>query len=188
MKRYTSFLDLLSAQDKYSTAFEYMRGENHEFISYEDLIKKIETYKIPNKAVIGIIFDNSPTSLISFFALASKKQIVVLNPMDNIETLAIEIQSTHVQMLIGPSELVNALDKYLDKDFNTSNKDILFFTSGTTNKSKAVVLTEASLCNATYNGGALLPLDKNDSLLSVLPHAHVFGMVCSLLWPPCHRQ
>lgn len=59
---------------------------------------------------------------------------------------------------------------------------ILFFTSGTTSSSKAVVLTDKSLMASAYNGASLMPLAQDDSLLCLLPLSHVFGFVCGLLW------
>ena len=59
---------------------------------------------------------------------------------------------------------------------------ILFFTSGTTSRSKAVVLTGKSLCSSAWNGSQMLPLSPEDTLLCTLPLAHVFGFVCGLLW------
>ena len=60
--------------------------------------------------------------------------------------------------------------------------DVLFFTSGTTERSKAVVLTDASLMASAWNGSAILPLAEDDRLLCILPLSHVFGFVCGLLW------
>lgn len=59
---------------------------------------------------------------------------------------------------------------------------VLFFTSGTTSSSKAVVLTDASLMSSAFNGSSLLPLSPDDTLLCLLPLSHVFGFVCGLLW------
>ena len=59
---------------------------------------------------------------------------------------------------------------------------VLFFTSGTTASSKAVVLTDESLMASAYNGSSLLPLSPDDTLLCLLPLSHVFGFVCGLLW------
>lgn len=59
---------------------------------------------------------------------------------------------------------------------------MLFFTSGTTSSSKAVVLTDESLMSSAYNGSSLLPLSPDDTLLCLLPLSHVFGFVCGLLW------
>ena len=60
---------------------------------------------------------------------------------------------------------------------------LLFYTSGTTNRGKAVVLTQESLLRAAWNGQSMLPCQKEDRLLSVLPLNHVFGFVCAFLWP-----
>ena len=60
--------------------------------------------------------------------------------------------------------------------------NILFFTSGTTERAKAVVLTERSLCQSAWNGSAKLPLSPGDILLGLLPLCHVFGFVCGLMW------
>ena len=59
---------------------------------------------------------------------------------------------------------------------------ILFFTSGTTSSSKAVVLSDESLMSSAFNGSSLLPLSPGDTLLCLLPLSHVFGFVCGLLW------
>ena len=65
---------------------------------------------------------------------------------------------------------------------SVEGSDILFFTSGTTASSKAVVLTDRSLLTAAYNGSCMLPLSQDDTLLCMLPLNHVFGFVCGLLW------
>ena len=59
---------------------------------------------------------------------------------------------------------------------------LIFFTSGTTSQSKAVVLTPESLLRCTYSGQCMLECHPDDILLSVLPFSHVFGFVCGLLW------
>lgn len=60
---------------------------------------------------------------------------------------------------------------------------LLFFTSGTTEFNKAVVLSTRALCSSAWNGQAMLPCRETDVLLAMLPPNHVFGFVCSLLWP-----
>ena len=63
---------------------------------------------------------------------------------------------------------------------------LLFYTSGTTNRSRAVILTGASLCCSAWSGQSMLPCGEGDILLSMLPLAHVFGFVCTLLWGLCY--
>lgn len=60
---------------------------------------------------------------------------------------------------------------------------LLFFTSGTTGASKAVVLTSRSLCASAWNGNDKLTCRRDDNLLALLPLSHVFGFVCSMMWP-----
>lgn len=60
---------------------------------------------------------------------------------------------------------------------------LLFFTSGTTGSGKAVVLSQAALLRCTWNGQQMLPCFPEDRLLSMIPLSHVFGFVCTMLWP-----
>lgn len=64
-----------------------------------------------------------------------------------------------------------------------SGTPVVFFTSGTTSMGKAVVLTDETLMASAWNGGEMLPLKREDLLLSILPVDHVFGFVCGVLWP-----
>lgn len=58
----------------------------------------------------------------------------------------------------------------------------IFFTSGTTGNSRAVVLTTRSLLASCCSGQAMLPCGPGDIILSLLPLSHVFGFVCTMLW------
>jgi long-subunit acyl-CoA synthetase (AMP-forming) len=60
--------------------------------------------------------------------------------------------------------------------------EMLFFTSGTTSRSKLVRLTSKSLCCSAWSGQCMLPCNEDDIILCVLPLSHVFGFVCGLMW------
>ncbi len=183
IKRYGSFHELLNDQGKDDIAILYDEDNYIHSLTYKNLIQKIDQYPIENNCSIGIFCENNLETILSIFAYAkAKKQIVLLNPMDDINVLKRQIQSTDVDLLLGRKELVNSLNDSLSKNKIEENGNILFFTSGTTSSNKAVILTESSLCASAYNGGYLLPLEKEDTLLSILPLSHVFGFVCSLLW------
>ena len=181
VQRFNSFSELIAGQNRNSTAFEYFEGDTRKQLTYGEVLEMIDNYPIPEEDVIGVFCDNSILSLVTIFALAGKKQLVLLNPMDEPRVLADEIEAARVSKIVGqvPEDLeIPPLIKG-----NVSDTDILFFTSGTTAQNKAVVLDQQRLCSSAWNGGSLLPLSENDNLLSILPHAHVFGFVCSLLWP-----
>ena len=59
---------------------------------------------------------------------------------------------------------------------------LIFFTSGTTGSSKAVVLTSENLLCSSFSGQSMLPCGPGDIILSLLPFSHVFGFVCTMLW------
>ena len=59
---------------------------------------------------------------------------------------------------------------------------VLFFTSGTTSRSRTVILTDRSLAESAYSGQCMLACGEGDVILSMLPLSHVFGFVCGMLW------
>ena len=93
------------------------------------------------------------------------------------------IPYTDIDTLWGDEELCEELTPHLTIGPAGEHSDrILFFTSGTTSSSKAVVLTGRSLMSSAWNGSQKLPLSPEDTLLCMLPLGHVFGFVCGLLW------
>lgn len=70
-----------------------------------------------------------------------------------------------------------------DFDASVSEGNILFFTSGTSELAKAVVLTSANLNFSTSLVSSKIACSSSDRVLSVLPPNHVFGLIYSILWP-----
>ncbi|MBO4872860.1 MAG: AMP-binding protein, partial [Lachnospiraceae bacterium] len=137
----------------------------------------------------GILADGGIACVIEIFAAAKTgRQIVLLDENTPEELLRKQIMYADADILFGDGELVEELSDSLtgglpeDERSRPGDVKMLFFTSGTTERSKAVVLTEESFMASAYNGGALLPLKPEDRLLCLLPLAHVFGFVCGLLW------
>lgn len=60
--------------------------------------------------------------------------------------------------------------------------ELLFFTSGTTSRSKIARLTSASLCTSAWSGQCMLSCGKDDVILSNLSLSHAYGFVCAMLW------
>ena len=185
MKRFQTFQEIVKSQDSNNVALKYFSHQKVTCLKYGELLSKIESFPLPQENVIGILADLNITTIIAIFALASKRQIVLLNPQDDIEILKRQVKATSVSLLIGDDdELVEELNEALEPDLNIKDTNILFFTSGTTSSSKAVILDEEKLCSAAYNGGYCLPLNEDDRLFECsLPLSHVFGFVCALLWP-----
>ena len=139
---------------------------------------------------LGVLCDGSLDCVETIFASAvAGMQTVLLDENADNALLQDQIRKTDIDILwSSDQDLVEELTPYLTegippRDHNSEgNSDILFFTSGTTASSKAVVLTDRSLLAAAYNGSCMLALSPDDTLLCLLPLNHVFGFVCGLLW------
>ena len=73
-----------------------------------------------------------------------------------------------------------------DKTFTEATIDpeemtILLFTSGTTAKSKAVMLCQKNICKNLMSMFSMLYIDRNDVWLSVLPLHHTYECTCGFL-------
>ena len=156
-------------------------------ISYAELFERIcrraEELKQTGKTCMGVLSDGSLACVIEIFAANfAGMQIVMLDANAPSAILRGLLSYTDIDMLWGDPELCEELQMFLTEGVSEGKGKILFFTSGTTARSKAVVLTDYSLCQSAFNGSAMLPLRPKDTLLCVLPLGHVFGFVCGLLW------
>lgn len=144
---------------------------------------RADYYRSLGKSCLGVLADGSADCVINLFGAAlAGLQIVMLDASLPDEAYPALLHYTDVDCLWGDPDLVNDLTPHLGKGVTDGAGKILFFTSGTTSRSKAVELTQYSLCQSAYNGSALLPLGAEDTLLCLLPLGHVFGFVCGLLW------
>ena len=143
-----------------------------------------ESFRSSGKRCIGILSDGSFDCLVTILAAnIAGMQIVMLDANAPLSSLKGSIPYTDIDTLWGDEELCEELSPLLTSGPAGEHADrILFFTSGTTSSSKAVVLTGQSLMSSAWNGSQKLPLSSSDTLLCMLPLGHVFGFVCGLLW------
>ena len=150
---------------------------------YERVLARAGALRAERKRTLGIFADGSFDCVIELFAsVLSGRRTVLLSENAPDRVLTEMGKEAELDALWGDPELCEALSPYLSEDAEGGENMILFFTSGTTSRSKAVVLSDASLMSSAYNGSALLPLSPSDTLLCMLPLDHVFGFVCGLLW------
>ena len=132
---------------------------------------------------VGILSDSSLSCVVTVFAaVQAGLQVVMLDENLPVSSLEQAIRYTDADLLRGDPDLCEELEPFLTGGIGTGSGKILFFTSGTTDSSKAVVLSDRTLMASAWNGGELLPLTPDDVLLCMLPLNHVFGFVCGLLW------
>ena len=190
--KYAGFEDFLThmAEERAGAiALLHGAGDRYNRVTWADFSRDVharaDELRGTGKTCLAILCDGSYASVVEIFAA-------------NIAGLQVAMLDTAV-----PDKMLAQLLPYVDADSlwcaNEKRADelsaclagpatdgagkILFFTSGTTSRSKAVTLTDASLMASAFGGSGTFPLDAGDVLLCVLPLAHVFGFVCGLLWP-----
>ncbi len=188
--RFTGFDELLSywaqkAPD--SPALVYERGGLQTVCTFSELQKQVlaRAHELGREPGLcrAVLCDGSFACVVEIFAtVIFGKRLVLLNENASDAALADMVREADVSSLWGDPDLVEDLSAYVNPQAEGGPGRVLFFTSGTTDRSKAVVLTSASLMSSAYNGSALLPLSPEDRLLCMLPLDHVFGFVCGLLW------
>ena len=184
--RFDSFRHLLShwaGQTPDAPALRYA-GRCLSFSELWEAVQlRAEALKSEGKSCLGVLCDGSLDCVTTIFAAnLAGLQLVLLDENAPEALLQTLIAYTDIDALWGDEDLVEALSPALTAGVRDGAGKILFFTSGTTERAKAVVLTDHSLCQSAYNGSARLPLAPEDTLLCLLPLGHVFGFVCGLLW------
>ncbi len=82
----------------------------------------------------------------------------------------------------GKALIEENYNKFIEEKIDDDSICSIIFTSGTTNKSKAVMLTHKNIYSNICNVSEVLELDKNDIALSILPLNHVLeGLFCFLV-------
>lgn len=160
---------------------------NGQTLSFSALLAAVRTraevLRESGKTCLGLLSDGSMDCVIELFAAnLAGLQIVMLDENAPSVLLRQLLTYTDIDTLWGDVDLVEELSPYLTGGVENGEGKILFFTSGTTERSKAVVLTDHTLCQSAWNGSQKLPLSPEDTLLCLLPLGHVFGFVCGLLW------
>jgi len=151
--------------------------------TWEAVRTRAEALRAEGRTCLGVLADGSLDCVIELFAAnLAGMQLVMLDENAPAALLRQLVAYTDIDALWGDEDLVEELTPALTGGVEDGEGKILFFTSGTTERAKAVVLTDHSLCQSAWNGAQKLPLSPTDTLLCMLPLGHVFGFVCGLLW------
>lgn len=174
-KKFSSFEELvLDFKKRDLVALRYADDEDniHEF-SYAELAEMIisETERIKAKhGDIEVVRDEqSPETIVSIFAhVMADCDIIMADPMVPDDAVSKASAAAAAAKAARPK--------------TEGEGELLFFTSGTTSRSKIVRLTSRSFCTSAWSGQSMLACGEGDVILSILPLSHVFGFVCSMLW------
>ena len=195
MQMYHLFRNLLKVwSTDFGTAVLY--GNDQKSISYAelaDMIRNAESeIRLSGIRSELIVTDHEPATLIRIFAcVISGCDVILIDENTPDETLFALARSAGAESIYASDpdlqeELCEACGcaprGHEAGDENTHEGRLIFFTSGTTDSSRAVVLTSESLLYSSFSGQAMLPCGPGDIILSLLPFSHVFGFVCTMLW------
>ena len=177
-RKFSSFEELVSDMSTRDGVAIRYAGEDDivRDISYSGFAEMIREETLRVKAecsgVEVVIAEQTPDSIISIFAhVISGCDIIVADPMVPEEITARASKA---------AEASKAAREAMPG--GKGEGELLFFTSGTTSSSKIVRLTSQSFCTSAWSGQSMLACGEDDVILSILPLAHVFGFVCSMLW------
>ena len=74
---------------------------------------------------------------------------------------------------------------FIEKEIDNDKMSILLFTSGTTSKSKAVMLCQRGIANNIYSMLLVEPIFSTDVNIAFLPMHHIFGSTCMAVMLAC---
>ncbi len=81
----------------------------------------------------------------------------------------------------GDKKLKDGNDKFIKAPIDPNAMTILLFTSGTTSKSKAVMLCQRNICKNLMAMYSMIYIDTHDVFFSVLPLHHTYECTCGFL-------
>lgn len=187
----------VSAQHPDRPAVIFTQHHQKVVVTYREfldaLLAKKEHYQSMNWHCVGISGTTSAGLMLSALSgVMAGKRVVMMDPnMTNAEALDV-LKDTGVDYFYcDDREKRDALQqqKMMNYHLHEEEKEteyggeFLFYTSGTTDTGKAVILSQQALLAAVEHGQHLLSCGPGDVILSILPLFHVFGFVCSMLWP-----
>jgi long-subunit acyl-CoA synthetase (AMP-forming) len=180
-KKFSSFKELVSDfQKRDLIALRYADDEdNLHDITYAALAEMIfaetERIKAGHSDVEVVRDEQSPETIVSIFAhVMAGCDIIIADPM---------VPDDAVSKADAAATAAKAARAEKDGEASPGGEgELLFFTSGTTSRSKVVRLTSQSFCTSAWSGQSMLACGEGDIILSILPLSHVFGFVCSMLW------
>jgi long-chain acyl-CoA synthetase len=136
---------------------------------------ELENSLIRSKAEI-IIFDEKLKDKIKDIKDNCKTELKECICMSKIEGF----KSIKEIMEIGSKELENN-QEYVNYEIDENTMNILLFTSGTTSKSKAVMLSHKNIASNIYAIQSVEDIRSTDVNIAFLPFHHIFGSTCMIM-------
>ena len=143
-------------------------------------INELEESLMRSKAD-GIIFDEKLTDKIQVIKENQKTNIheyICMSNIDGFENIE--------QLLVKGKEILETGNKdFVNYEVDSKGMSILLFTSGTTSKSKAVMLSQYGIATNVYDMQIVETFYDTDVNIAFLPYHHIFGSTAMVVMLAC---
>lgn len=140
---------------------------------------ELENSLIRSKAD-AIIFDEKLTSRIEEVRKNEKTNLleyICMSEQDGYKSVS--------ELIKQGENLVEEMKEYVNTNIDENTMNILLFTSGTTSKSKAVMLSQKNIASNIYALQSVEDIRQTDTNIAFLPFHHIFGSTCMIMMLAC---
>ena len=141
---------------------------------------ELESSLIRSKADC-IVFDEKLTEKINLVKKAEKTNLTQYICMGKIDG----VNSISELLVFGQKILESGNKDYINYEVDENAMSILLFTSGTTDKSKAVMLSQRNIASNIYAMQCTEDIRPTDTNIAFLPFHHIFGSTCMIVMIAC---
>lgn len=106
--------------------------------------------------------------------LTNLKEYICMNKIDGYKNVRDMVEE-------GKKKLESGYRKFVNYEIDENAMNILLFTSGTTSKSKAVMLSQRNIASNVYALQCVEDIRPTDTNIAFLPFHHIFGSTC-IIW------
>lgn len=128
-----------------------------------------------------IIFDEKLTDKITKIKEENNTNLTNYICMSKIEGF----ESVEELIKQGEDLIEKGNTEYIDAKIDENIMNILLFTSGTTSKSKAVMLSQKNIASNIYAMQCVEDIRSTDTNIAFLPFHHIFGSTCIIMMLAC---
>ena len=184
----TSFYELglkgkriaIIGKNRYEWAISHFGALLGEIVSVP-LDKDLQYDELENSLIRSkadcIIFDEKLKNTIDEIKKNNNTQLTEYISMDKLDGYK------NIEQLIKDGEkfIKSGKKDYINAKIDENKMNILLFTSGTTSKSKAVMLSQKNIASNIYAMQCVEDINCNDTNIAFLPFHHIFGSTCLIM-------
>ena len=141
-----------------------------------------EIENLLNRSKAGcIIYSSKKEDVIFEIKKKVSKDVIYIN-MDKMKS---DDESLSLLKVIdeGKKYIAEGDTSYIDYEYSDKDFRILLFTSGTTDKSKGVMLCHKNVISVLEGAPGMLKVNENDRFFSVLPMHHIYESIVGSMYP-----